>query len=146
MENRLRILLLTGAISGLAGVAAILILLGAAPPALAQTDEHPAAVVIIETFDDGSIRDPAFKILKQGAVLKLGAGGTAVIVYLQSCIQETIKGGVVTIGLEQSEIRGGIITREGGDCDASKRNLTHPEAWQWWLWPGSERNRWEKAR
>ena len=146
MENRLRILLLTGAISGLAGVAAILILLGAAPPALAQTDEHPAALAIIGTFDDGSGRDRAFEYLKQGAVLKLGAGGTALIRYFQSCILETIKGGVVTIGLEQSEIRGGIITRKQLDCDGSKFNLTPAEAWQWWLWPGSERNRWEKAR
>ena len=107
-----------------AGIAAVLILLGAAAQAPAQTNEPLGPVAIIKTFDDGSGRDRAFEFLKKNAVLKLGATGTAVIGYFQSCTQETIEGGVVTIGLEQSEIRGGIVTRERADCDGSKLVLT----------------------
>ena len=107
-----------------AGLAVIMIVLGASAQAPAQTDEQPRPVAIIEAFDDGSGRDRAFEILKQDTVLKLGTSGTAVIGYFQSCIQETIEGGVVTIGLEQSKIRGGIVTRERAECDGSKLVLT----------------------
>jgi len=107
-----------------AGVAAILILLGAMAQAYAQENEQLGPVAIIETFVDGSGRNRTFEFLKQEAVLKLGANGTAVIDYFQSCVQETIEGGVVTIGLEQSKVRGGIVTRERVECDGSKLVLT----------------------
>ena len=82
------------------------------------------SVAIIVSLADGSSRDRAFEFLKQGTVLKLGAGGTAVIGYFKSCVQEAIESGVVTIGETQSDIRGGIVTREQVECDGSKLVLT----------------------
>ena len=106
------------------GVVAILILLGAASPAPAQAGDQLGPVAIIVSLADGSSRDRAFEFLKQGTVLKLGAGGTAVIGYFKSCVQEAIESGVVTIGETQSDIRGGIVTREQVECDGSKLVLT----------------------
>ena len=124
----------------------LILLLAVLPtkPTPAQTDEGSAPVaMIIRNWDDESGRDRAIEYINQGAVLELGADETAIIGYLQSCTLETVKGGVVTIGLEQSEIRGGTITREQFACAADELdNTLNPapaEAWQWWLWPGSEK-------
>jgi hypothetical protein len=39
--------------------------------------------------------------------------------YLHSCIRETITGGVVTVGIDQSEVQAGKVTRTKLDCGES---------------------------
>ncbi len=59
-----------------------------------------------------------------GQVIHLGARDTIVLGYLKSCWQETIAGGTVTVGAEQSEVQGGKIDRAKVPCEGGKMQLT----------------------
>jgi hypothetical protein len=47
-----------------------------------------------------------------------------VLNYRNSCIQETITGGTVTVGIEHSEVQSGDVKRINGSCGAGKVELT----------------------
>ena len=38
------------------------------------------------------------------------------LIYPHSCVRETITGGMVTVGIDQSEVRAGKVTRTKLDC------------------------------
>lgn len=59
-----------------------------------------------------------------GRVIRLGTGGSLVLSYLKSCVRETVTGGTVTVGLDQSRIEGGKVAREVVSCDGGKLALT----------------------
>jgi hypothetical protein len=40
-------------------------------------------------------------------ITRQGARGGIVLSYLNSCVRETISGGTVTVGTDQSEVQGG---------------------------------------
>jgi hypothetical protein len=54
-----------------------------------------------------------------GRTIRLGPRDTIVLSYLHSCVRETIIGGTVTIGVDQSEVRAGKLTRTKLDCGES---------------------------
>jgi hypothetical protein len=58
-----------------------------------------------------------------GKVIELGPKDGIVLDYLRSCWRETIAGGTVRIGVEQSEVHGGVIERTLIPCDAGKMAL-----------------------
>jgi len=89
---------------GIAG----LVLAGAA-------NAEPSALV----EDISSDRDDVqlFDYLEAGQVIELSAGETIVIGYLLSCVQETITGGKVTIGEDESVVVGGKREIADVDCD-----------------------------
>ena len=58
--------------------------------------------------------------VETGKVIALGPDDTLVLSYMTSCIQETIRGGTVTVGTTQSEVRSGKVKRVKGACDAGK--------------------------
>ena len=58
--------------------------------------------------------------VEAGKVIALGPDDTLVLSYMTSCIQETIRGGTVTIGTTQSEVRSGKVKRVKVACDAGK--------------------------
>jgi hypothetical protein len=62
--------------------------------------------------------------LAAGQVIGLTSNNALVIDYLRSCIRETIKGGMVTIGTERSAIKGGNVERERVRCDGGRLNLS----------------------
>jgi len=76
---------------------------------------EPSALVedISSDRDDVQLLD----YLEPGQTIKLAAGETIVIGYLRSCVQETITGGTVTVGKDESAVSGG--KKESGyvDCD-----------------------------
>lgn len=59
-----------------------------------------------------------------GRSIHLGAGGTLVLSYLKSCVRESVTGGTVTVGADQSRVQGGKVTREVVSCDGGKLALT----------------------
>jgi hypothetical protein len=59
-----------------------------------------------------------------GRVIKLGPGDTIILGYLKSCWRETIMGGTITVGVEQSDVQGGNVGREKVPCDAGRMQLT----------------------
>jgi len=63
-----------------------------------------------------------------GRTLRLGAGDTLTLGYLSSCLRETIAGGVVKIGVEQSEVTGGRVERARIECDGGRLKLAANQA------------------
>lgn len=68
--------------------------------------------------------------LDAGKVIQLGPQDTIVLSYLKSCTHETITGGTVTIGIEQSEVTSGTVVRNSVACSAGKMLLTDETARQ----------------
>jgi hypothetical protein len=103
--------------------ALIVAALVAAAPAFAQA---PAALV--EDVESKSAGVEFMDYVPAGKVIRLGRGDTLVLSYLKTCWRETIAGGTVTIGAEQSEIDGGKVERVKVRCDAGKLQLTEQQA------------------
>ena len=76
---------------------------------------EPSALVedITSDRDDVQLMD----YLEPGQTIKLAADETIVIGYLLSCVQETITGGTVTIGADESTVAGGKKESAYVDCD-----------------------------
>ncbi|MCA3263444.1 MAG: hypothetical protein ING44_15980 [Telmatospirillum sp.] len=95
----------------------------AAMPALAADP-----VAIVEDAKGRNLDVDFMDYLEAGRVVKLGAGDELVVGYLASCWRETIKGGTVTIGAEQSAVAGGTVRREKVACSGTKMQLTSDQA------------------
>ncbi|MGY8665828.1 hypothetical protein Q3C01_26220 [Bradyrhizobium sp. UFLA05-109] len=92
-------------------------------PAWAET---PAAIVedVQGKVDGVEFMD----YVAPGKVIKLGPKGTLVLGYLKSCWRETITGGVVLVGAEQSSVQLGDVQRVKVPCDANAAQLSEREA------------------
>jgi hypothetical protein len=73
-----------------------------------------AALVESVTGHTGAVE--VMDYLDAGQTIRLGVHDTIVLSYLHSCVRETITGGTVTIGTEQSEVQAGKVTRTKADC------------------------------
>jgi hypothetical protein len=58
-----------------------------------------------------------------GHVIKLGANGSVVLAYLTSCMRETISGGVVIVGNDESRVSLGEVSREKTNCDPAQAQV-----------------------
>jgi hypothetical protein len=94
----------------------------------ASASAQAPAVAILEEIAGAAGKHEAFDELKAGERLDLGANGRAVIGYLASCARETIEGGTVVIGKDQSQIEGGKVARETIPCEATQLVLSEAEA------------------
>jgi len=82
---------------------------------LTASAQSPAAVV--EEIQ-GSVPGIAFMdYVEPGQIIRLGAHDRIVLGYLKSCWRETISGGTVTVGPEQSEVAGGEMARAKVACE-----------------------------
>jgi hypothetical protein len=100
---------------------ALLLCLTAAPALAADP------VAIVEDAK-GKLDVDFMDYVEAGRVVKLAAGDELVLGYLRSCWRETIKGGTVTVGADQSTVAGGTVRREKMPCDAGKMRLTSDQA------------------
>lgn len=94
----------------------------AASLALAAASHFPVAVV-----EDATGSPPGIQFMdyvEAGQVIKLGPQDKLVLGYLKSCWRETITGGTVTVGMQQSDVQGGHVERAMTACDAGKMLLT----------------------
>lgn len=99
-----------------------ILLQGAGAMVLAASAQTPAAVV---EEVQGSVPGVAFMdYVDPGQVIRLGAHDRIVLGYLKSCWRETISGGTVTVGSEQSEVAGGEVTRAKVACEGGKMMLS----------------------
>jgi hypothetical protein len=62
--------------------------------------------------------------VEAGKIIPLNAKGSIVLSYLYSCVRETITGGVITVGKEQSDVRSGKVVRTVTQCDAGRMLLS----------------------
>ena len=115
MPNPMRLSRLAAAVLALAA-------LGASPSRAAE----PAAIV-----EDvhGAVKDvQPFDYLMAGTTIQLPPQATLVIGYLKTCVHETITGGKVVIGTDQSRVEGGQVKRETVECDGGHMQLTTSQA------------------
>lgn len=106
-------------------IGAIVGLLGLATSAAAQSP-----VAIVEDVQ-GKVDGVEFMdYVAAGKLIKLGPKATVVIGYMKSCWRETITGGVVIVGSEQSAVQGGDVQRIKVPCDAGVVQLSDREARQ----------------
>ena len=89
-----------------------------AAPAFAQA---PAAVV--EDVNAKNAGVDFMDYVAAGREIKLMSGETLTLSYLKSCIRESIVGGTVRVGAEQSTVVGGKVDRQTVKCDGGKLAL-----------------------
>ena len=72
-------------------------------PALAAT----IPVALVEEVSGAPAGVEFMDYVETGKTIELGARGGIVLSYLNSCVRETISGGTVTVGTDQSDVQGG---------------------------------------
>lgn len=100
-------------------------LLMLAPPVRA---EAPVALV-----EDLSGKPPGIEFMDYvvpGRVVVLGPQDSIVLGYIRSCWRETIRGGIVTIGSAQSDVKGGSVSRVKVACDGGRMELAAEQSRQ----------------
>ncbi len=98
-----------------ASAIALLIAAGLASPAQAASN-----VAIVEAVGGAPAGVQTFDYLMAGRVIHLGAGGSLVVDYLGSCVRESVSGGTLRVGIDESEVAGGVVTRQRVDCDGPR--------------------------
>lgn len=94
-------------------------------PAWAET---PTALV--EDLNGRPVGVEFMDYVAAGKVIRLGPRDTIVLGYLRSCWRETITGGVVTVGVDQSEVLNGKLERTQVKCDGGRMQLTSEQSVQ----------------
>ncbi len=105
-------------------VTAIAVLTGLGVSPAAAVDP----VALVEDVSGTSAGVEFMDYLAVGREIRLGAQDRLVVDYLRSCWRETITGGTVTIGAEQSAVKGGTVSRDKVECDGGKMHLTADQA------------------
>lgn len=96
-----------------------------ASPVAAQS---PAAVVEDTTGNQSGVEFMDY--VEVGKVIHLGPNDSIVLSYIKSCVRETIRGGTMTVGTEQSDVQSGTVKRMTVKCDAGKMLLTSQQSSQ----------------
>jgi hypothetical protein len=108
----------------LTGLALVLAVPFVANVAIAAADEPVAVVEEVRGQPGVEFMD----YLSAGHVVRLVPGEALVLGYATSCWRETIVGGIVIVGSEQSEVRGGKVDRVKVACDAGKIRLLRQQS------------------
>ena len=113
-----------GQLSRFLAITAVLVLAGAlAFPSLASAAE-PVEVAVVESISGSSSGVEFMDYLHVGQVIRLSSHESLVLSYKASCLQETITGGTVTVGLDRSQVQSGEVQRAVGRCGEGKSELT----------------------
>jgi hypothetical protein len=106
---------LIGAVVGVFGLAASASAAAQAPVAIVE--DAQGKVEGVEFMD----------YVAPGKIIKLGSKATVVLGYMNSCWRETITGGTVIVGAEQSVVHLGDVQRIKVDCDGTSIQLSDRE-------------------
>jgi hypothetical protein len=98
------------------------IVLSATAPSLAgmTTAKAQRPVAVVEEVKGKVVGVEFMDYVTPGTVIKLGPKGSIVLGYMKSCWRETITGGTVVVGVEQSLVHLAEIERVKVDCGASQ--------------------------
>lgn len=96
----------------------------AGPAAHGAGAQSAAPAALVEDVSPGVTGLEAFDYVPAGKQIQLGSAGKLVLGYLASCVEETILGGAVTVGAEQSTVAGGSIERKTIACAGQPMQLT----------------------
>lgn len=89
-----------------------------------------APVALVEDVSGKPAGVEFMDYLVPGKVIRLADGDAIVLSYLKSCWRETIRGGAVTVGAEQSTVEGGAVDRAKVSCDGGKMELAAAQSKQ----------------
>src|ERR1700737_5605170 len=81
-------------------------------PALAG----PIPVALVEEVSGAQAGVELMVYVETGKTIQLGARGSIVLGYMNSCVRETISGGTVTVGIDQRDVQGGRVARTKAPC------------------------------
>ena len=107
---------------GMLGLVAAMALSGALAQSASAQGATPAALV--EDVSPSVKGVEAFDYVSAGKQIELGSAGKLVLGYLASCQEETITGGIVTVGSDQSSVSGGSVDRKTVACAGKSMQLT----------------------
>jgi hypothetical protein len=112
----------------LLGYAAGLTILAIGVPILAAPAAagEPSAIVEEVAAPDAGIN--VMDYVSHDRVIQLARGETVTLGYLRSCLRETITGGRIVVGLEQSRVENGSVRRERVECDGGALKLGAAES------------------
>jgi hypothetical protein len=85
------------------------------PSTSAPTGQEPSAQVTAISGAPGAEVEVTDSVYP-GQTIDLGRGGRLVLAYGGGCTVETIRGGVVTVGVASSRVAGGQVQTSSGDC------------------------------
>jgi hypothetical protein len=85
-------------------------------------------VAIVEEVSGHQFGVDFMDYVETGKLISLGPHDRIVLDYLKSCWRETITGGTVTVGPEQSEVQRGNVERTRVKCDGGRMDLNPEEA------------------
>lgn len=108
--------------AGMAAVAAT------AMPAIARAPAPLVPIALVEDVKSATAGVEFMDYVGAGQVIKLGPHDTLVLSYMTSCQHETITGGTVTIGFQQSTVQGGEVARATVPCNGGNIQLSSAEA------------------
>jgi len=95
----------------------LVVIFGVIASGLLATVSFADPVAIVEETSNYSGKVQEMDLLETGQRISLGVNGQIKISYLETCVVEQITGGEIRIGLGQSEITGGAVTRRKiGSC------------------------------
>jgi hypothetical protein len=78
-------------------------------------------VALVESITSLSQRMELMTYAHVGQVIRLSPDQTMVLSYRDSCVRETVTGGTITVGTEQSDVRSGQVNRIQGHCATGKK-------------------------
>jgi hypothetical protein len=87
-----------------------------------------APVALVEDISGPPAGVQAFDFVEERQVIRLQGTNTLVLSYLDSCWRESIVGGTVTVGREQSSVEGGQVGRESVPCNGGRMRLSAEQA------------------
>lgn len=96
--------------------------------ALPGTSRAQGPVAVVEDVTGNPAGVEFMDYVEAGKVIRLGPKESIVLGYMKSCWRETITGGSVTVGAEQSAVEGGNVRREKVGCDGGKMQLSAQQA------------------
>lgn len=85
-------------------------------------------VAVVEDVHSKTASVEFMDYVTAGQVIHLAAGDKLVLGYMGSCWQETITGGTVTVGREQSVVKEGKVARAKVECEGGKMQLSAEQA------------------
>jgi hypothetical protein len=94
-----------------------------AAPVMAQ-----APVALVEDVQGQPAGVEFMDYVAAGKVIRLGARDSIVLGYMKSCWRESISGGTVTVGAEQSAVEQGSVERAKVACDGGHMQLSTQQA------------------
>jgi hypothetical protein len=83
-----------------------------------------SATVLVESLSVPVTGVSEMDYVAPGMTIDLGAAGVVVLDHLASCTRETATGGVLRVGEDESETKGGMITRIKVECDGRLLQLS----------------------